>query len=171
MADDLSSRSLALTIVEASSLVILNVFSLIGNSLVCNLFYKTTRLRTTTNLYIIALAVSDLLSAIFVMPFGVGVLISSDWIFGETMCKIEAFFVCFVAYVSPATMGLTAINRYFRICKTEQQYTGGTFHRGSHEHGWPVCGSSLLFTLWFQSWLVFKIMRSFLDMASVPSPF
>ena len=99
MADDLSSRSLALTIVEASSLVILNVLSLIGNSLVCNLFYKTTRLRTTTNLYIIALAVSDLLSAIFVMPFGVGVLISSDWIFGETMCKIEAFFVCFVAYV------------------------------------------------------------------------
>ena len=122
MADDLSSRSLALTIVEASSLIILNVFSLIGNTLVCNLFYKTTRLRTTTNLYIIALAVSDLLSAIFVMPFGVGVLISSDWIFGETMCKIEAFFVCFVAYVSPATMGLTAINRYFRICKTEQQY-------------------------------------------------
>ena len=122
MADDLSSRSLALTIVEASSLVLLNVLSLIGNTLVCNLFYKTTRLRTTTNLYIIALAVSDLLSAIFVMPFGVGVLIANDWIFGETMCKIEAFFVCFVAYVSPATMGLTAINRYFRICKTEQQY-------------------------------------------------
>ena len=122
MADDLTSRSLAVTIVEVSSLTILNGLSLLGNTLVCILFYKNARLRTTTNLYIIALAVSDLLSAIFVMPFGIGVLISSEWIFGETMCEIVAFFVCFVAYVSPATMGLTAINRYFRICQSDQQY-------------------------------------------------
>ena len=123
MADDLTSRSLAVTIVEVSSLMILNVLSLLGNTLVCILFYKNARLRTTTNLYIIALAVSDLLSAIFVMPFGIGVLISGEWIFGGTMCEIGAFFVCFVAYVSPATMSLTAINRYFRICQSDQQYT------------------------------------------------
>ena len=122
MADDLTSRSLAVTIVEVSSLMILNVLSLLGNTLVCILFYKNARLRTTTNLYIIALAVSDLLSAIFVMPFGIGVLISGEWIFGGTMCEIGAFFVCFVAYVSPATMSLTAINRYFRICQSDQQY-------------------------------------------------
>ena len=122
MADDLTSRSLAVTIVEVSSLMILNVLSLLGNTLVCILFYKNERLRTTTNLYIIALAVSDLLSAIFVMPFGIGVLISGEWIFGGTMCEIGAFFVCFVAYVSPATMSLTAINRYFRICQSDQQY-------------------------------------------------
>lgn len=122
MADDLHSRSLLLIVAEVSSLAILNVLSLIGNSLVCILIYKDSRLRTTTNLYITALAVSDLLSAIFVMPLGIGVLITSDWIFGEVMCELEAFFVCFVAYVSPVTMGLTAINRYFRICKSEQQY-------------------------------------------------
>ena len=28
----------------------------------------------------------------------------------------------FVVYVSPVTMGLTAFNRYMRICKSEQQY-------------------------------------------------
>lgn len=122
MADDLNSRSLLLIVAEVSSLGILNVLSLIGNSLVCILIYKDSRLRTTTNLYITALAVSDLLSAVFVMPLGIGVLITSDWIFGEVMCELEAFFVCFVAYVSPVTMGLTAINRYFRICKSEQQY-------------------------------------------------
>lgn len=119
MADDLNSRSLLLIVAEVSSLAILNVLSLIGNSLVCILIYKDSRLRTTTNLYITALAVSDLLSAVFVMPLGIGVLITSDWIFGEVMCELEAFFVCFVAYVSPVTMGLTAINRYFRICKSE----------------------------------------------------
>ena len=122
MADDLSARSLFLTIVEVGWLVILNVLSLTGNTLVCVSVYKNTRLRTTTNLYIIALAVSDLLSAVFVMPFGTGVLITSQWVFGGTICQLHAFFSLFVIYVSPVTMGLTAVNRYVRMCKSERQY-------------------------------------------------
>ena len=123
MADDLLSRSLFLTIVEVSSLVILNVLSLTGNTLVCIVIYKNTRLRTTTNLYIIALAVSDLLSAVFVMPFATGVLITSNWIFGEVICQLHAFFGLFVIDVSTVTMGLTAVNRYVRMCKSYQTYT------------------------------------------------
>lgn len=122
MTDGLSSRGPFLTIVEVSSLVILNVLSLSGNTLVCLSVYNNTRLRTTTNLYIIALAVSDLLSAIFVMPFGTGVLVSSKWIFGGAVCELHAFFSLFVIYVSPVTMGLTAVNRYVRMCKSERQY-------------------------------------------------
>ena len=122
MADDLSSRSLFLTIVEVTSLIILNVLSLTGNSLVCISIYKNTRLRTTTNIYILALALSDLLSAVFVMPFGTGVLITSKWIFGGAFCQLHAFFSLFVIYISPVTMGLTAINRYVRICRPDQQY-------------------------------------------------
>ena len=121
MADDLGSRSLFLTIVEVSSLLILNVLSLTGNTLVCVSVYKNTRLRTTTNLYIIALATSDLLSAVLVMPFGTGVLITSKWVFGEAVCQLHAFFSLFVIYVSPVTMGLTAVNRYVRICKSDHR--------------------------------------------------
>ena len=80
MADSLSSRSSFLITVEVTSLVILNVLSLTGNILVCMSVYKNVRLRTTTNLYIIALAASDLLSAVFVMPIGIGVLITGEWI-------------------------------------------------------------------------------------------
>ena len=122
MVDDLNSRSLFLTILEVSSLVILNVLSLAGNTLVCISVYKNTRLRTITNLYIIALAASDLLSAVFVMPFVGGVLITSEWIFGGVICQLHAYFSGFVIYVSLVTMGLTAVNRYMRICKSDQQY-------------------------------------------------
>lgn len=122
MAADLNSRSLFLTIVEASFLVILNVLSLTGNTLVCISIFKNTRLRSTTNLYIIALAVGDLLSAIFVMPFAAGVLITSKWSFGGAVCQFHAFFSLFVVYVSPVTMGLIAVNRYVRICMSDQQY-------------------------------------------------
>ena len=66
--------------------------SLTGNTLVCILFYTNARLRTTTNLYITALAVSDLLSAVFVMPFATGALITSKWVFGGVVCELQAFF-------------------------------------------------------------------------------
>ena len=122
MADALGNRGFFLTSVEVFFLVTLNVLSLTGNILVCIAVYQNARLRTTTNLYIIALAVSDLMSAVFVMPFALGVLITGEWVFGPVICDCHAFFVGFVVYVSPVTMGLTAFNRYMRICKTEQQY-------------------------------------------------
>ena len=122
MADDLESRSTALKIVEAGSMMAMNVLSLVGNILVCISVYRNPRLRTTTNLYIIALAVSDLLAALFVMPLATGVLISGRWPYGETVCQVNAFFSLFVVYASPVTMGLTAINRYVRICRSDQQY-------------------------------------------------
>ena len=83
MATDLQSRSVYLVVVEVSSLIVLNLLSLMGNILVCISVYRNTRLRTTTNLYITALAISDLLSAVFVMPLTIGVLaiVSGRWIF------------------------------------------------------------------------------------------
>ena len=103
-------------------MIVLNVLSLSGNALVCISVYRNARLRTSTNLYVIALAFSDLLSAIFVTPLATGVLISGRWPFGETVCQMHAFFSLFVVYVSPVTMCLTAINRYVRMCKSDQQY-------------------------------------------------
>ena len=90
--------------------------------LVCVSVYRNTSLRTTTNVFIVALAISDLLSAIFVMPLVAGILISGRWPFGEALCQMHAFFSVFVVYISPVTMGFTAANRYVRMCKSEQQY-------------------------------------------------
>ena len=122
MADALGNRGLFLTSVEVFFLVTLNVLSLTGNILVCIAVYQNARLRTTTNLYIIALAVSDLMSAVFVMPLTLGVLITGEWVYGRVICFFHSFFGGFVVYVSPVTMGLTAFDRYMRICKSEQQY-------------------------------------------------
>ena len=103
-------------------MIVLNIASLLGNMLVCISVYRNTRLRTTTNVYIVALAISDLLSAIFVMPIAAAVLISGRWPFGETLCQMHAFFTLFTVYISPVTMGFTALNRYVRMCKSEPQY-------------------------------------------------
>ena len=122
MVGTLESRSTALQVVEAGAMIALNIISLLGNILVCLSVYRNNRLRTTTNLYIIALAVSDLIAATLVMPPATGVLITGRWPFGETACQIHAYFGLFAVHVSPVTMGLTALNRYTRICKSDQQY-------------------------------------------------
>ena len=115
MASVLQSRNVVLVVVEVSALIVLNLMSLMGNTLVCMSVYRNTQLRTTTNLYIMALAISDLLSAVFVMPFVTAVLVRGHWIFGEVICDVLAFFSAFIIYVSPVTMGLTAVNRYVRM--------------------------------------------------------
>ena len=122
MEGELGTRSLFFAILESTSIILLNLASLLGNILVCVSVYRNARLRTSTNLYILALAISDLLSAIFVMPFAAGVLISGKWPFGEAVCRMTSFFGPYLLYVSPVTMGLTAVNRYVRMCKSNQQY-------------------------------------------------
>ena len=100
----------------------LNIVSLLSNTLVFISVYRNTSLRTTTNIYIVALAISDLLSAIFVVPLAASVHISGTWPFGQTVCEMHAFFLLFTVVTSPVTMGFTAVNRYVRMCKSEQQY-------------------------------------------------
>ena len=115
---ELPNRSLAVVLVESSICLAMNVISIVGNVLVCLAVYKNPKLQSTTNLYIIALAASDLLCATMEMPLASAVLITGRWIFGDVVCQLQGFLDVFVTYSTPATMGLLAFNRYIRIVKT-----------------------------------------------------
>ena len=119
MDSELKQRSLALNILEPCILVAITMVCLIGNSLTCIAVYRNARLRTSTNLYLISLAVSDIIHAAIVMPLTAGVLIAGELPYGETVCELFALFTQFSVYVSPTTMGLTAFNRYVRIVKPQ----------------------------------------------------
>ena len=115
---ELPSRSLPVLLIEASICVALSITSITGNSLVCMAAYRNPNLRSTTNLYIIALAVSDLLCATIEMPLASTTLIIGRWDFGDAVCQIQGFIDVFSTYATPATLGLTAVNRYVKIVKT-----------------------------------------------------
>ena len=117
MSSTLGPRESGIVVLESASLIILNVVSLAGNALICWAVYRNKHLRTTTNLYIVALAASDVSSAIFVMPFSSVVLVTGEWIFGDAFCNIQGFFVVLNIYASPCLMALTAFNRYIRIVR------------------------------------------------------
>ena len=117
----LPTRSSAVVIItEASVCLSMNVISITGNLLVCLAMYKNPKLRSTINLYIIALAASDLLCATADMPLTSAVLITGKRDFGDALCQFLGLVDSFVSYVTAATMGLMAFNRYIRIVKTNQ---------------------------------------------------
>ena len=119
MADySLPERNPAIVVLESTICAVIFAFSLVGNLLVCAAVYKNVRLRSTTSIYIIALAVCDLLCATVAMPLTLCALITGRWIFGNAVCQIQGFVDVFAASCPPAIMGLTAFNRYIRINKT-----------------------------------------------------
>ena len=115
---DLANRSLGVIIIEASVCLAMSIISIIGNILVCLAVHRNPKLRSTTNVYIVALAASDLLCATVEMSLASATLIIGRWYFGDALCEFLGFVDAFVMYVTPATMGLTAFNRYMRIVKT-----------------------------------------------------
>ena len=144
MSPTLSSRSTAAVGIESGVFdIAMNIASLLGNSMVCLAVYRNPRICVTTHLYIVALAVNDLLCAVGSMPFTVTTLVTGKWFFGKTVCEIQAFIMYFVLNISPSTTGLAALNRYMRIIKTNN-YTVQYFPNGVLSCYWLVCGSHLL---------------------------
>lgn len=91
-----SSVCLPVSLPEMDSLRIL-LYSLIfllsafGNLLIIVVLMLNKRMRTVTNSFLLSLAVSDLMMAIFCMPFTLIPNILGDFIFGEAMCKIITY--------------------------------------------------------------------------------
>lgn len=115
----LPPRSTSQVAGESLIFLIIDLLAFFGNSLVCLAMYRNPRLRTTTNIYITALALSDILSSLIVQPLTVGTLMTGHWVAGKEGCKVHGFFNLFFGYVSIQTMTLTAVNRYFRVVKTK----------------------------------------------------
>lgn len=93
------TRSLATVYIHTSSLVLMTVFSLAGNSLVCLAFYRNRRLRKATNFYVLSLSVNGLIMATFGFPF---VTIASGlrkWSFSANFCQFNGFISYYISGV------------------------------------------------------------------------
>ena len=106
-----------LAIISAKSIFAIAIMltSVIGNSLVLAVVYRNPRLRTITNAYVINLAVSDILMALFCMPLTIISLITVNWSLGDTMCKFQAILGVSLLFISLQIMMITAVNRHFRF--------------------------------------------------------
>lgn len=65
--------------------------ALIGNGLVCYVVHSSPRMRTVTNIFIVNLAVGDILMTILCVPFSFVSIYQQHWPFGKTLCPTVSF--------------------------------------------------------------------------------
>ena len=106
-----SPQTTALVVVESCILVLLNVATLVGNSLVCLAFYRNPSLRTATNYFVLSLALTDLSMAVLVMPSSAMLTTTGKGIGNELSCLISYFCAGDLAGISLLTVALLAVNR------------------------------------------------------------
>lgn len=68
------------------------VVSLVGNGLVCHVVMFSAQMHSVTNLFIMNMAVGDLLMTLFCVPFSfVATLLLQYWPFGSDLCHTVSF--------------------------------------------------------------------------------
>jgi neuropeptide Y receptor len=109
--DNLSSADMKLSDLEEKILIfifsIVIIFGVFGNALVIWTVLFNKQMRTSNNLFVLNLAISDLTLCLFSIPFNVYKTLRHTWKFGSFLCKFSPFFQASNVFIS--TISITAI--------------------------------------------------------------
>uniref|UniRef100_A0AAR2LPK4 G-protein coupled receptors family 1 profile domain-containing protein n=1 Tax=Pygocentrus nattereri TaxID=42514 RepID=A0AAR2LPK4_PYGNA len=100
----------------AASLILAYLFifllCMVGNGLVCLIVLENRRMRTVTNLFILNLAVSDLLVGVFCIPTTLVDNLITGWPFTNTVCKMSGLVQGMSVSASVFTLVAIAVDRF-----------------------------------------------------------
>ncbi|XP_060035654.1 G-protein coupled receptor 83 [Erinaceus europaeus] len=88
------------------------VSALFGNVLVCHVICKNQRVHSATSLFIVNLAVADILITLLNTPFTLVRFVNSTWVFGKGMCHVSRFAQYCSLHVSALTLTAIALDRH-----------------------------------------------------------
>ncbi|XP_034083261.1 melanopsin-A-like isoform X2 [Gymnodraco acuticeps] len=100
-----------------SVILAIGITGMIGNLLVIYAFSRSRSLRTPANIFIINLAITDLLMCVTQAPIFFTTSMHKRWIFGEKCCELYAFCGALFGICSMITLMVIAIDRYFVITR------------------------------------------------------
>lgn len=99
-----------------SMYTIITIIAIGGNGIVCYLVYAYKRMHTVPNYFIVNLACSDMVMAIFCIPFTfVANLVLYYWPFGKTMCPAVSYIQVVAVFLSSYTLVGMSLDRYIVI--------------------------------------------------------
>ncbi|ESP01373.1 hypothetical protein LOTGIDRAFT_157550 [Lottia gigantea] len=117
---DVLPRSLSSDIRLAFMVCFIAIITLafLGNAIVIFVIGLARSKLTVTDMYILSLAVADLLISILNMPFQLNFYITNKWTMGEFLCKFSNYIQGVTVTASILTLTTIAIDRYLVICRT-----------------------------------------------------
>ncbi|XP_054708424.1 neuropeptide F receptor-like [Uloborus diversus] len=92
--------------------VVLIITGASGNGLVCMAVARKPAMRTARNVFIINLAISDLILCLFTMPFSLVEIMMKFWPLGVLTCKLVAGLQATSIFVSAISIAAIALDRY-----------------------------------------------------------
>ncbi|XP_023228073.1 cholecystokinin receptor-like [Centruroides sculpturatus] len=96
---------------------IIFIFAILGNSLVIITLAQNKRMRTVTNVFLLNLAISDLLLGVFCMPVTLIGGLLRDFVFGSAMCRLFPYLQAVSVSVTVWTLVAISLERFFAICR------------------------------------------------------
>nr|XP_005904301.1 PREDICTED: neuropeptide FF receptor 1 [Bos mutus] len=92
--------------------VLIFLLCMVGNTLVCFIVLKNRHMRTVTNMFILNLAISDLLVGIFCMPTTLVDNLITGWPFDNATCKMSGLVQGMSVSASVFTLVAIAVERF-----------------------------------------------------------
>ncbi|XP_036365690.1 histamine H2 receptor-like isoform X2 [Octopus sinensis] len=112
-----SPWNLPVTVILSIVSIILMVCIIVGNFLVITVILRHKGMRTRTNLFLLNLAIADLLVGMLMAPFTLITIISGRWIFGERFCNVNGFMNALCYITSCHTLMYISVHKYFSITR------------------------------------------------------
>ena len=88
---------------------------LVGNSLVFLVLSLNKKMKSVNNVFILMLAIADLIFISFCIPLEVVDLVSSSWPLGPAMCKVSGYVFDVAGYLTVYTLVLMTLGRYLAV--------------------------------------------------------
>lgn len=104
-----------LTWVCAVCYIVILALGWLGNGLVIYVVLRYAKMKTVTNMYILNLAISDVLFIVS-LPFLTTTTILKHWVFGFAMCKIYFVLFSINLFTGVFTLAVMSADRYLAVC-------------------------------------------------------
>ncbi|XP_052799217.1 probable G-protein coupled receptor 19 [Mya arenaria] len=101
--------------IQCTLLMAIWLCSISANLLVCLVIYRSRRIQSTTNYFVVSMALSDLLFTIFCVPFIASRLISNRWLLGPIMCRLVRFVQISAPTTSVFVLASISVDRFYTI--------------------------------------------------------
>lgn len=96
---------------------IMFIFSVFGNIVVIGTMSSTwyNTVNKTSNHLVFLLSILDLFNSFFNMPFAFATSILDDWVFGDTICRLQGILFVFLTSCANNVLCMISMNRLFLI--------------------------------------------------------
>uniref|UniRef100_A0A672NGX5 Neuropeptide FF receptor 2 n=1 Tax=Sinocyclocheilus grahami TaxID=75366 RepID=A0A672NGX5_SINGR len=121
------------------SYLLIFLVCMVGNGVVCFIVLRSKNMRTVTNLFILNLAISDLLVGIFCMPTTLLDNIITGWPFGSMVCKMSGMVQGISVSASVFTLVAIAVDSKHTLVttRTSARFSQGGFWTSQVDIVWP----------------------------------